>query len=34
MHITRYLNGDRIGETFRISAKYNEEYPANYFTPE
>jgi hypothetical protein len=34
MHITRYLNGDRIGETFRISAKYNEDYPANYFTAE
>ena len=25
MHITRYLNGDRIGETFRNSAKYNED---------
>ena len=34
MHITRYLNGDRIGETFRNSAKYNEEYPPNYFTAE
>ncbi|HMD87252.1 MAG TPA: hypothetical protein VKO18_21400 [Terriglobia bacterium] len=34
MHITRYLNGDRIGETFRNAAKYNEEYPPNYFTPE
>lgn len=34
MHITRYLNGDRIGETFRISAKYNEDYPGNYFTAE
>ncbi len=34
MHITRYLNGDRIGETFRFSAKYNEDYPANYFTAE
>ena len=34
MHITRYLLGDRIGETFRNSAKYNEEYPPNYFTPE
>ncbi len=34
MHITRYLNDDRIGETFRNSAKYNEEYPPNYFTPE
>jgi hypothetical protein len=34
MHVTRYLNGDRIGETFRFSAKYNEEYPPNYFTAE
>jgi len=32
MHVTRYLNGERIGETFRNSAKYNEEYPPNYFT--
>lgn len=34
MHVTRYLNGDRIGETFRNSAKYNDEYPPNYFTAE
>jgi hypothetical protein len=34
MHITRYLNGDRIGESFRNSAQYNEDYPPNYFTPE
>ncbi|HXW14843.1 MAG TPA: hypothetical protein VEN79_10065 [Terriglobia bacterium] len=34
MHITRYLNGDRIGETFRATAHYNEDYPANYFTAE
>jgi hypothetical protein len=34
MHVTRYLNGDRIGETFRNSAQFNEEYPANYFTAE
>ena len=34
MHVTRYLNGDRIGETFRNFAQYNEEYPPNYFTPE
>jgi hypothetical protein len=32
MHVTRYLNGDRIGETFRNYAKFNEEYPPNYFT--
>jgi len=34
MHVTRYLKGDRIGETFRASAHYNEDYPANYFTAE
>jgi hypothetical protein len=34
MHITRYLNGDRIGEIFRNSAKYNEDYPPNNFNPE
>jgi len=34
MHITRYANGERVGETFRNSAKYDEEYPARYFTAE
>lgn len=34
MHITRYLNGDRIGETFRNTAKYNDTFPPNYFTAE
>ncbi len=34
MHITRYLNNDRIGETFRNDAKLNEDYPAKDFTPE
>jgi hypothetical protein len=34
LHITRYLNGDRIGETFRNSAHYNEDYPENYFKAE
>jgi hypothetical protein len=34
MHISRYVNGDRSAETFRITAKYNEEYPPNYFTAE
>jgi hypothetical protein len=34
MHITRYLNGERIGETFRNFAKYNEDYPPNYFIAE
>ena len=32
MHVTRYLNDDRIGETFRNYAKFNEDYPPNYFT--
>ena len=34
MHITRYLNGDRIGETFRNFAKLNEDYPEKLFNPE
>lgn len=34
MHVTRYLNDERIGETFRNFAKLNEDYPANYFNPE
>jgi hypothetical protein len=33
MHITRYVNGDRVGETFRNSAHYNDDYPASYFAP-
>jgi hypothetical protein len=31
MHITRYLNDDRVAEIFRRSAKYDETYPAGYF---
>jgi hypothetical protein len=34
MHLARYVNGERTAETFRTSARYNEDYPANYFTPE
>ena len=34
MHITHYLNGDRIGEIFQTSAKYNEDYPPKDFSPE
>jgi len=34
MHVSRYLNGERIGENFRFSAHYNEDYPPNYFTAE
>jgi hypothetical protein len=33
MHITRLLNGERYSETFRKSAQYNVEVPAQYFTP-
>ena len=33
MHITRYLEGERVAETFRNSAQYNEGYPATYFQP-
>ena len=33
MHITRYLNGDRVAETFRNAARYDETYPAGYFQP-
>lgn len=34
MHITRYLNDERVSETFRSFAHYNDAYPANYFTAE
>ena len=34
MHITRYMNGERVGETFRNFANYNESYPAKYFVAE
>ena len=34
MHITRYLNDERIGETYRNFAHYNDDYPANYFSAE
>ncbi|MGH9430606.1 MAG: hypothetical protein ACRD3T_03605 [Terriglobia bacterium] len=33
MHITRYLNDDRVAETFRTSVKYNETLPSGYFQP-
>jgi hypothetical protein len=33
MHITRYLDGERVAETFRSSGQYNEDYPATYFRP-
>jgi len=33
MHITRYLNDDRVAETFRTSVKYNVTFPPDYFQP-
>jgi hypothetical protein len=33
MHLVRNINGQRVAETFRSSAKYNEDYPAPFFTP-
>ena len=32
-HLIRYLNEHRVAETFRISAKVNDVYPADYFSP-
>ena len=31
MHITRFLNRERASETYRNTAKYDEDYPASYF---
>jgi hypothetical protein len=31
MHLVRYLNGERVAETFRTSAKYNQNYPPTLF---
>ena len=33
MHITRFLNGERVSEIFRNSARYDESYPSDYFAP-
>ncbi len=33
MHITRFLNDERISEIFRKTARYDESYPPNYFVP-
>jgi hypothetical protein len=33
MHIMHLVNGRRVAETFRNSAKYNEDYPREYFEP-
>lgn len=33
MHLVRFLNGDRVAETFRSRVRYNETYPSGYFQP-
>jgi hypothetical protein len=33
MHITRFLNDERVSETFRSTAKYDEVFPAGLFQP-
>jgi hypothetical protein len=33
MHISRFLNGQRVGEIFRASAEYDRSYPPDYFQP-
>jgi hypothetical protein len=33
MHISRFLNDERYSETFRSSARYDDEYPPTYFQP-
>jgi hypothetical protein len=33
MHIGRFLNGERVSELFRRSARYDETYPPDYFQP-
>lgn len=33
MHVTRYLNGDRVSEIFCNSAHYDDDIPASYFQP-
>lgn len=33
MHITRFMNDERVSETYRNTAKYDESYSADYFSP-
>jgi hypothetical protein len=33
MHLTRRLNGERVSETYRNTARYDEDYPPGYFQP-
>ncbi len=33
MHLIRYVNGERVAETFRFQAKYGQTYPPGTFQP-
>lgn len=33
MHLVRYVNGDRVAETFRFHAQYGQTYPPGTFQP-
>jgi hypothetical protein len=33
MHIARFMDDERISETFRSTARYDDEYPPTYFQP-
>ena len=33
MHLARWLNGERVSETYRNEVRYDEDYPAGYFQP-
>ena len=33
MHLIRYLNGERVAETFRFQVKYGETFPPGFFQP-
>ncbi|HEV2177173.1 MAG TPA: hypothetical protein VGW33_08230 [Terriglobia bacterium] len=33
MHIARFVNDERVAETFRSKAKYDDTYPPGYFEP-
>lgn len=32
-HLTRWLNGERLSETYRNEVQYDEDYPPGYFQP-
>lgn len=33
MHLARWLNGERVSETYRSEVRYDEDYPPGYFQP-